>query len=504
MLELTDLGIVYLCSASVVILFFRPWLPALLILSTVIQAASVVNVSVAGIKYGLTTYNLTALFAGFMWVLQLRQAPFGIHTSLRLPIILLSLYAFVALVGSWWLPHHFSGTQVLQLNQIGLIVNPPQALHWGLINIVQAANLVINILMLLYLLQSAALDSLARRRAMLGLVAGFILVLAVGFYERGSLLFGWPSQFEFWSSNPFYHQKGISVGGLGTRIGIPFSEPSFSSAFLSAILAASFVLVLWGKRVWAGLLVFVLGTVAMLNSMGSTGVVASVIFLPLMFLWFSYQAWRLRSIRPELLQRWWLAVLFLFLLGLLVAVTDVLQPYVEQMKGLVHQQIEKLRFELFHEESIRFVVDYRGLEILRETSGLGLGLGSVRTSSFAITMLAATGIVGTLLWFGSLGGLVWRYFRAYRLSDGQLVAIAGLGGSTLAMIAAVPDLNMPMYWAFVFIAFVYCPEQGLPAVGSRRNRLQFEISKVGAGGTTVSGMTHAPTDPNHHVRPQYD
>lgn len=459
MLALTDWGMVYLCAALVFLLFFRQWLPSLLIFSSVIHAASVVNVTVTGSVYGLTTYNVTALLVGLAWLQSFKLTFFSINASARLPAALLFLYALVAIIGSWWLPHHFSGTLVLVADDNAGFTGATRTVQWGLLNLVQAGNLFVHVLMLLYLLQSKTFDSFIRQRVLMGWAAGYILVLAVGFYERSSQLFGWTSHFRFWSSNPLYYQIGIVEGGLDKRIGLPFSEPSFASAYLAAVAASCLALTLWGKRAWPGLLGLLLCIGGTVNIMGTTGLVATAILFPSMFLWFSYQAWKMRSARPELLRRWKLAVLLLCSLVFLILTAE---PIRQTVYHVANGQLDKLQFEITGKH-IRYQLDRRGLEILGETGGLGIGLGSARVNSFVISMLVATGIPGALLWFGSLGVLAWRYIKAPRLSDGQLIAIAGLLGGTLAMSLAVPDLNMPMYWAFIFMAFVFCPESHPPS-----------------------------------------
>jgi hypothetical protein len=30
--------------------------------------------------------------------------------------------------------------------------------------------------------------------------------------------------------------------------------------------------------------------------------------------------------------------------------------------------------------------------------------------------------------------------------------------ATIAMGQGIPDLNLPMYWGFIFLGFVFCPE----------------------------------------------
>jgi hypothetical protein len=39
----------------------------------------------------------------------------------------------------------------------------------------------------------------------------------------------------------------------------------------------------------------------------------------------------------------------------------------------------------------------------------------------------------------------------------QIFVAVALPTATLAMGLGIPDLNLPMYWGFIFLAFVFCP-----------------------------------------------
>jgi hypothetical protein len=54
--------------------------------------------------------------------------------------------------------------------------------------------------------------------------------------------------------------------------------------------------------------------------------------------------------------------------------------------------------------------------------------------------------------------LLWRYWKASALSDAQIFVAAALPTATLAMGLGIPDLNMPMYWGFIILSFVFCPD----------------------------------------------
>jgi len=86
-----------------------------------------------------------------------------------------------------------------------------------------------------------------------------------------------------------------------------------------------------------------------------------------------------------------------------------------------------------------------------------VGLGSNRASSFFASLLSNTGVPGALLFAAMLVSLLWRYFRTPQLSDPQLFVGVSLLTATIAVGLGIPDLNLPMYWGFIFLGFVFCP-----------------------------------------------
>jgi hypothetical protein len=94
---------------------------------------------------------------------------------------------------------------------------------------------------------------------------------------------------------------------------------------------------------------------------------------------------------------------------------------------------------------------------VKETHGLGVGMGSHRASSFLASLASNTGVLGALLFCGMLLKLLWRYFKTPRLTDIQLFAGVSLATATLTMSLGIPDLNLPMYWSFIFLAYIFCP-----------------------------------------------
>jgi hypothetical protein len=130
-------------------------------------------------------------------------------------------------------------------------------------------------------------------------------------------------------------------------------------------------------------------------------------------------------------------------------------PHKPQVEGVVSYLIVS---KAKQEDGIRELSNKRALEIVQETYGLGVGMGSNRASSFFASLVSNTGVLGAALFCAMLVSLLWRYVRAPALTDMQIFVAVALPTATLAMGLGIPDLNLPMYWGFIFLAFVFCPE----------------------------------------------
>ena len=115
-------------------------------------------------------------------------------------------------------------------------------------------------------------------------------------------------------------------------------------------------------------------------------------------------------------------------------------------------------YKVKQKDGSRELSNKRALEIVQETYGLGVGMGSNRASSFMASLVSNTGVLGALLFCSMLASLLWRYIKAPKLTDMQIFVATALPTATLAMSLGIPDLNLPMYWGFIFLAFIFCPE----------------------------------------------
>ena len=443
-------------------------LAGLVMVSTVLQATAVFNVPVgdAGGKgiaaYGVSPYMLMALVACVAWLVRSRQDR-GIHLpkQIRWPFGLLVGYAVVAVLGAIVFPKWFDGLPVNLLVEMQGF-NSLNPLHASLSNTVQALNLCVHGVVLLFMLQAAQRADGFRCIAA-GALGALVLVMCIGFYEQAAQLKRVPSLVPYLANNLGYSQAPVvAEKWLWFRIGLPFTEPSYASAYLAATSFGLWSVALLGRGWRWAWFAAALSTAGLLNSLGATGLAAAGCSSVVIVLWVLVKA-----LRPStsLSVRLRAAVMCALLLlastwGNQAYQESIYKPKVDEMvTGLI---INKTKLK----DGVRELSNKRALEIVKETYGLGVGLGSNRASSFFASLVSNTGVLGALLFSGMLVTLLWRYFKAPKLTDMQIFVAASLPTATLAMGLGIPDLNLPMYWGFIFLGFVFCPEDANSSTSS--------------------------------------
>jgi len=466
----TQFGAIFLPLLMAVVFLARPWLPALLLVATTLQAASVVNVDLAALLpesglgvYGITPYNAVALCMGVLLLERGLTVGCVLPVQVRKAAALFMAYALVAVVGALVLPRVFEGTRVHEMLTLYSISKPPVPLHASLSNNVQAANVCVHGVVLLYVLQCEQEPGFTHRM-MLGALAALALVLGVGLFERMAFVLAWPSSVAFWLNNPGYALLGgqLTAGDI-LRVSTPFSEPSYTSSYLATTTLGFMAVVAFGQRTRWALVLGGVSALGLFNTLGSTGWAAAGWAALAMVFWMGARASVLdenHHIRPREASIW------LVLTAVLVVTLWTAQS------TRYSQDIDKTLNELLlnkaqpGNQEERALTNVRALEIVQETHGLGVGMGSNRASSFYASLLSNTGVPGAMLFAAMLGTLLWRYFRSQRLTDTQLFVGVALFTATIAMGQGIPDLNLPMYWGFIFLGFVFCPEDANSSTNS--------------------------------------
>jgi hypothetical protein len=460
---LTPFGWFFAALALGVLLAARRWLPALLAFAAVPQAGAVLHVKLGATLYGVPAYQAVALVAVpvFLWRWiagdRLRFGSSAQQRAFRLVVA----YLVLAMVGSALLPTLFAGVPVFELtNPLGFEAEPVP-LRWGLSQLAQAINATVHGFVLCYLLQAAGDEPAPGRRVLLGLAAGTALACVLGLHERLALAGVFESWSGFWMNNPTYNQgHGASVAGMA-RISVPFSEPSYGSAFLAAAFAGALFVAGFGRRAGLALAAAVGLGAFLLNTLGSTGLFAAALLAPAVLLLASLglrpaaataqAVWSPRQLRTA-----WYAF------GLALAAVlwvGVLAPHATRFGAVLEGAIlDKLGGGLETLSTLaRSRSNEHALAVVRDTWGLGAGLGGNRASSYLAAMASNLGWPGLALFAALLLTLARAYWRAPTLPDAGLLAWGAFVGGCVAVAIGIPDLNLPWFWMLLFAAVLHCP-----------------------------------------------
>lgn len=482
-MQVTLFGWVYMPLLLVVAIWARPWLLGLVLGSAVFQAAAVVNVPIGAGFYGISPYVASAGVAGLVMLWRRfgpdKSAVWPPPAHIRTPAIWLLAYAVVAVVGSFLLPHVFAGLPVqppLAANGYGLKELPP--LQWGISNLAQAANVCVHATVALFAWQALGRADWSTQKTLAPFAIACGIAVVAGLHDRLALLNDWPRIASFWMSNAGYelvdladfswiNPKFPTDGGEQvlsySRISSPFSEPSYGSAFLAALLAGT---VTWMFRTptratW-GLIATVCILAGLVNTLGTTGLLAAFLSLIVIFTWLGVGLSKPdKSISTTRRRTLKLYFMLLVAMGAFALVAAGIASQNERFATAARYMLIEKFYTL--EDDARFLSDVRGFKLAADTLGFGVGLGSNRTSSFISSLISNTGVAGTIFFLAMTGTLTWRYVRCKTPVSAHFFVAPAFGATLLAACIGIPDLNLPFLWAFIFLAFVVCPKRNANA-----------------------------------------
>lgn len=478
-MQITSFGWIFIPLAVAVALRARPWLPGLLLGSSVFQAAAVVNIPVGTSLYGVSPYVATAGMASLVMLgrwMGPEKSSIWPPSHVRTPAVWLLLYAAVAVIGSFVLPVVFAGHAVQPpLDPNGYMLESLPSLSWGISNLAQAANLCIHLTSAFFIWQSIGRSDWSAHKTLASFSLASVIALLAGLHERLALVMEWPRMAAFWMSNAGYvlveslelafyipyraPTPDGSTHAVIHRISAPFAEPSYGSAFFASAYAGLLAIFLFApaarKYALIGLLFFGVG---LLNTTGATGWVAglgaTVVLGIRCFLTHLRQHPDTSEHRPRARR--------VLLLSLVVASAGISVLWHLPPVRVLPAVADTFFFNKFAnlQNDVRYLSDMRAIDLAYQTNGLGVGMGSTRTSSFLTSLLSTTGVAGAVAFLAMLFTLIARFLRADRLNSGQYFAVAALCTCSAAVAMAIPDLNLPYFWAFIFLAFALSPQRG--------------------------------------------
>jgi hypothetical protein len=423
----TIIGVFFFCCAAYCFFFKEDGLLSLLIIASVFEAASAINIGERGIQPYYVVAGLLIARAFVNWTFVRRS-----NRSMPAGKWLL-IFGAIAVVSAFVLPIVFAGIPVYEPKvgiDDGFMIRPP--LSFGLNNIGQAGFLLCHITTAYAVLAIKCSSSKVRGVY----VCAFYVVVLILAAQSVCQVTGIPFPHSLILNNPGYALWDIGGEVSGTRNPGSFSEPSVAGAFLALYCVGFLAQYLAGRG----------GVINLVVSLIATGLVASggsvltlcLITPLLLFTYFPYRPpWYINIRKTERLA--W--VVFLFVTPVALALLSS-----SYRDALIVNTVSKGDSSSFIN---RTASDLYALRLLVQTHYVGTGLGSNRASSLLTTLLSTVGIPGVLafgIFYGRLfaklpGEYAWLRWAAYAL--------------LLNMCIGVPDVTMPMLWIPILLAIQF-------------------------------------------------
>lgn len=474
MLQITPFGWLFLPFVLLILLRYASWLPALLPVAAMLHApaAIVVGKSETALGFGITPWLVVAFAIFVKTCLMLWRTPGTIRErDISVDPLMAGWAVFTAwgVLSAFTLPFMFEGLQTYDSgNRLGTMADMAP-LQWRLGNAVQAANLLVILMLFFYGMVQRNPRSLTSSLAV-GYIAAALL--SIGFSVAQRLLIGTDaSSYSLIqeSLNPSYlHTTGNLFSRDAIRVGWPFSEPSYASAWFASLFSAGLGLALWGR--WrTGLALLALAGAGLLNSFSATGIVgAAAASFALLGCALILAIRRYRSTRdPKGFAR--PAILILALVCVLGIVASVANRYVIShpemgSRTLSHAVIGYLWYkanDFRRQDNSRTKSNREAVSIIAETSGFGVGLGSNRASSQALNFASNVGVLAALLLLVLVTAQWILLVRSPAPSFLRLLICCGSLGMLIACAVGIPDLLWPAWWVWPITAFwLLCAQRG--------------------------------------------
>ncbi|GGF54281.1 hypothetical protein GCM10007301_12230 [Azorhizobium oxalatiphilum] len=381
--------------------------------------------------------------------------------------------AVYAVAGAMLMPRLFAGRTgaFVSDREQGLIVEVPLQAVAG--NITQTAYFCLGIFTFMALGIALAKPGLLKA-VRNGFFAWTTVIVVTGFADLGSKFVGAGDIFLPIRTATFAMLTDTEHGGFFRIAGL-YSEASAFGG--SALAALAFSFLYWTRTGSRFAAILSLGLLTLIALSTSTTAYAGLTCLTLVAgLAVVGDLARGRIARPYLLLGGLVVVGITVVLAVLVWDKNALQAFEQLFKTTI---LDKSNSASGVE---RAFWNQRSLQSVLDTSGLGIGLGSSRSSNWVIAVLSQLGIVGTLLMGRIVLALMWAGNRAaWDASDRDTIALhdavraaaaTSLLTSTIAGGAADPGLLFFVALATVLacrdvLTAAPAPAHGLPAVGAR-------------------------------------
>lgn len=465
------IGLIFIALAALSVMRSQVMALAVLGVAALFQAATVMDLGMATIPPGHVT------LAFFILAVVIRVNGLGSAMSAMVyprAGFFLTMLVVWAIISGFVLPRVFAGmVQVIPLNLIGeYYVKVP--LWPRSANLNQSIYFLGNLCAFLFVFGMIKSPLSLKQAAAAGLIVGAANI-GIAMLDSFTFAIGAPNMLDFMRNAGYAQHFGQTVMGLKRMTG-SFTEASAFSAMCVGLFAFSFRL--WRGGIytqWSGLISIglALGTVLAFSSTGYLAFAVYFITTYSMNLVNTGGVARDSGARSRKFFFISLAPMGALIVAILVALRpDLLDPVTELFDSSIATKLSSASGQE------RMAWNMSGLSNFFSTLGLGAGLGSVRTSSFLVSIAANLGIIGIAL-FGAF------FHRLFLSTDGQrwgqvnpeseqIVAAARSSCFALLIGASLSLSTVDLGLLFHVMAGIACssPAYFLASAAGRRMRAQ--------------------------------
>jgi hypothetical protein len=418
----------------------------LVLISAVFEAAAAMVFGGFGLQPAMLPGVLFIAYIVSQYALGMRYPGEGKALRAMLPLLALLFYA---LLSAWLLPDAFAGRILVWPQRPDFLAYGAAPLQFTSGNVTQSLYLTFNVTFAIAVAIFLTRAALPYESIIAAYLLGGYVVVALVFWQFANRIAGIPFPDELLQSNPSWAIVKQSFGSV-PRIQGPFTEPSALAGYMSGISFCCLWLSVRGYRTMRPNLLFALALASTLLSTSTTGILTSVVGLPLTLAIASVNG------DPGALRRIGKTV-GLLLLGALIAIGPifVLRPaLLDSVNTVVETTLNKGDSDSYKERSAE---DAGALDTLVPTYGLGVGWGSYRSSSLIPGLLANAGVFGMtmLLWLVVRVLRLGVYGRAASRGHPGEILVDGFSASLCSQLATAL-LAAPMINSLVFFLQLGC------------------------------------------------
>lgn len=386
------------------------------------QASAPILIGAGGRAVGLAPAYMLLPIVAIHLVRQISINPANRdEKKIPIEIWLLGYFTVIGGVGAVLLPRLFQTYVKVLPSRFGLDSGFVVPLKPETTNYLQAIYLAFNFLLVLAPVLFAKKGHDITRGVILGVVWGGVTAALIGFYQVIAYHAALPWPAEFFNSNWGVKQLEEQTMFGFKRMSSTFLEPSV----MALHLLAAFGLMMLGQDRWK---VGVLVLIALLISTSSTAYVG---FAAMMLVWMILN---FRNLNADALR----VVAGVVLLVSAVLAIDIFVTGGKYAEALLFKKLTAGSGE------VRLNADALAWRSLRDSFGMGVGVGSVRASSMVATLFASVGVPGALCLLAFIGMV---FVKLVKINTPKSTSILFcLVGILIAWGISVPDWTMPIFW----------------------------------------------------------